>query len=197
MALISCFLIYSFNLPPIKNYWPNFSFTQFHISLFSLQYIGLAIYFFYGLRHSLVGLRLKMKSHVKLKQRPCVLAKNLCQFEYDMDVIPAHRDLAEGKTSPISPIFWSSLQKYHFFATDHDERDDIHGFYWFKWNKIWYTCISKSTLERKIEEQHLLLASFPQQQRTNKRRFFSLANHVYELMFSRVNPPPRARPFAG
>ena len=95
----------------------------------NLPTLGLAIYFFYGLRHSFVGLQLKMKSHVKLKQRPCVLAKNLCQFEYDMDVIPAHRDLAEGKTSPISPIFWSSLQKYHFFATDNNERDDMNGFY--------------------------------------------------------------------
>mgnify|MGYP002803893864 CR=1 FL=1 len=91
--------------------------------------IGLAIYFLYGLRHSIVGMQLKIKSHVKLKQRPCVLAKNLCQFEYDMDVIPAHRDASEGKTSPISPIFWSSLQKYHFFATESDERDDRHEFY--------------------------------------------------------------------
>ncbi len=69
---------------------------------------------------------MKVKSHVEQKQRPCVLAKNLCQFEYDMDVIPAHRDLTDGKTSPISPIFWSSLQKYHFFATDYDKRDDTH-----------------------------------------------------------------------
>ena len=75
-------------------------------------------------------MQLKIKSHVKLKQRPCVLAKNLCQFEYDMDVIPAHRDASEGKTSPISPIFWSSLQKYHFFATESDDRDDRHEFYW-------------------------------------------------------------------
>lgn len=70
-----------------------------------------------------------MRSHVTLNQRPCVVAKSLnCQLEYDMDVIPAHRDVTEGKTSPVSPIFWSSLQKYHFFASDYDESYDIHAF---------------------------------------------------------------------
>jgi hypothetical protein len=107
----------------------KFTYVRNFMFFYFLPDLGLAIYFLYGLRHSLVGLQLKMKSHVKLKQRPCVLAKDLCQFEYDMDVIPAHRDVTGGKTSPISPIFWSSLQKYHFFATDYDERDETHGFY--------------------------------------------------------------------
>ncbi|XP_028418596.1 high affinity cationic amino acid transporter 1-like [Dendronephthya gigantea] len=88
--------------------------------------LGLAIYFLYGLRHSFVGLQLKMRAHMELEQRPCVLSKNLCQFDYDMDVIPAHREQDGGKSSPISPIFWSSLQKYHFFASDYDEKDANH-----------------------------------------------------------------------
>lgn len=66
---------------------------------------------------------------MELKQRPCVLAKDLCQFEYDMDVIPAHREQDGEKSSPISPIFWSSLQKYHFFASDYDEKDGMHEFH--------------------------------------------------------------------
>ena len=85
---------------------------------------GLSIYFLYGLRHSLVGLETKIRSRVDLKPHPLVLAKDFHEFEYDMDVIPAHRDLSHGKQSPLSPIFWKSLQNYNFLGKDYHHNND-------------------------------------------------------------------------
>ena len=65
-----------------------------------------------------------MKCRVITEEHPCVLARDLCEFEYDMDLIPAHRDASAGKMSPVCPIFWTSLQSY-FFSENYDDQPGV------------------------------------------------------------------------
>lgn len=80
------------------------------------------------MRNSLVGIHQRM-TYTQKEEKAHVLANTFCQFNYNMDVIPAHRDFAKEKSSPISPIFWSSLQKYHFVTADGDGKGRTNGLY--------------------------------------------------------------------